>query len=166
MNAPLNVGQAHASGIELEAKFPLRELFAYAPALDFRGNFSRFWSRVDGIQGSNNRLDQQPTMTANIGLDYRPQGAVIQFGGNFNWTPSFENQSSDSQTSFTGIKRQLDAYVLWKLNSQTKLRLAASNLFANEAVSANSLELNRVVYLQSNRAQTYRVLNLRLEMRW
>ena len=105
-------------------------------------------------------------MTANIGLDYRPQGAAIQFGGNFNWTPSFENQSSDSQTSFTGIKRQLDAYVLWKLNSQTKLRLAASNLLANEAVSANSLELNRVVYLQSNRAQTYRVLNLRLEMRW
>lgn len=166
VNAPLNVGQAHASGIELEAKFPLRELFAYAPALDFRGNFSRFWSRVDGIQGANNRLDQQPTMTANIGLDYRPQGAAIQFGGNFNWTPSFENQSSDSQTSFTGIKRQLDAYVLWKLNSQTKLRLAASNLLANDAVSANSLELNRVVYLQSNRAQTYRVLNLRLEMRW
>ena len=84
---PQNIGAATTQGIELEAKFKLTELMADAPALDLRANASVFRSRVDSVPGPNNRLDQQPLGTANLGADYRLPGLPLTLGGNLNWTP-------------------------------------------------------------------------------
>ncbi len=165
VSSPINLGHAVAKGIELEAKFQAQEFFPEGPAIDIRANYSRFWSNVDDVKGPNNRLDQQPAQTANFGLDYRVGGAPLTLGGNLNWTPAYVNQTSDTQTTSTGIKRQLDMYALWKLSTSLKLRLSASNLQANDYLSGSTYAVNGINYLQSSRSKTFTVFNLRLELK-
>ena len=165
VSKPINIGHATTKGIELEAKFQLQEFFPDGPAIDVRSNYSHFWSSVDDIQGPNNRLDQQPTQTANFGLDYRPAGIPLTVGGNINWTPAYVIQSSNVQINQTGIKRQLDFYGLWKFNPNLQVRLAANNLRANDYQSGsivNSDTLNRIDY---NTSKTYTTWTLRVEMK-
>lgn len=165
VSKPVNIGHATTKGIELEAKFQLQEFFPDGPAIDVRSNYSHFWSSVDDIQGPNNRLDQQPTQTANFGLDYRPAGTALTVGGNINWTPAYEMQSSNIQINQTGIKRQLDLYGLWKFNPNLQVRLSANNLRANDYESGsiiNSDSLNRIDY---NTSKTYTTWTLRVEMK-
>ncbi|MDO9194730.1 MAG: TonB-dependent receptor, partial [Undibacterium sp.] len=133
VSSPVNIGHAMTRGIELEAKFQLQEFFPDAAAIDFRSNYSHFWSRVDDIRGPNNRLDQQPNQTANVGLDYRPKTLPLTLGGSVNWTPAYVAQVSDTQVNFSGIKRQIDLYGLWKFNPALQLRLSANNLQAEDA---------------------------------
>lgn len=163
VSAPVNISHAQARGIELEAKFQLQEFFAEGPAIDFRSNFSRFWSNVDDIPGPNNRLDQQPTMTGNIGFDYRPAGLPITVGGNLNWTPAYQTQVSPTQTSDTGIKRQIDAYLLWKINPQYQLRFSANNLAARDYTSGSSLTSPIISRSDQNLARTYTTWGVRFE---
>ncbi|MFZ6640348.1 TonB-dependent receptor plug domain-containing protein [Undibacterium sp. TC4M20W] len=165
ISKPVNIGHATTKGIELEAKFQLQEFFPDGPAIDVRSNYSHFWSTVDDIKGPNNRLDQQPTQTANFGLDYRPAGIPLTVGGNINWTPAYEIQSSNVQVNQTGIKRQVDLYGLWKFNPNLQVRLSANNVRANDYQSGsivNSDTLNRIDY---NTSKTYTIWTLRVEMK-
>jgi outer membrane receptor for ferrienterochelin and colicins len=74
---PQNVGDATTTGLELEAKFRLAEFWAEAPRVDVRANASAFRSRVSGIPGPDNRLDEQPDVTVNLGADYRPRDTPL-----------------------------------------------------------------------------------------
>jgi iron complex outermembrane receptor protein len=134
---PQNVGKATTQGIELEARVRLNELFDDAPAVDLRTNLSVFRSSVDSVPGPNNRLDQQPQGTANIGADYRWTGTPLTIGGNFNITPGYTTRLSETQWIVQSPKRVLDAYVLWSVNPNMRLRMTASNLLhqGNETVS-------------------------------
>lgn len=163
VSSPVNVGHAMTRGIELEAKFQLQEFFPDAPAMDVRSNYSHFWSRVDDIPGPNNRLDQQPNQTANFGLDYRPTGRSVRVGGSVNWTPAYATRSSATQINFAGLKRQLDAYALWKFNPALQLRLSANNLLANEALSASTVTAGGSTFAQYNLSRTYTSWSLKLE---
>jgi iron complex outermembrane receptor protein len=165
VSSPINIGHALAKGIELEAKFQLQEFYPDGPAIDMRSNYSRFWSSVDDVPGPNNRLDQQPKQTANLGADYHIYGAPLTLGGNVNWTPAYTNQTSATETASTGIKRQLDVYGLWKFSSSVKLRLSASNLQASDFLNGNTAYVNGINYLQNSRSKTYTVFNLRLELK-
>jgi outer membrane receptor for ferrienterochelin and colicins len=165
VNSPINIGSAIGRGFELEAKFQTKDFFPEGPQFDIRSNYSFFWSSVDGIQGPNNRLDQQPSRTANFGIDYRPTAIPLTVGGNYNWTPSYINQTSDNQTSISGIKRQIDVYALWKFSPTLKLRLSANNIQANDYYSGSTLIINGVNNIQTNRAKTYNTMTLRLEMK-
>lgn len=165
VSSPINIGGAIGKGLELEAKFQLREFFPEGPQIDIRSNYSYFWSSVDGIEGPNNRLDQQPSQTANVGLDYRMTTFPLTMGGNYNWTPGYINQTSDNQTSIAGIKKQIDVYALWKFSPTLKLRLSANNIQANDYFSGSTLLINGVNNVQTNRAKTFNTVSLRLEMK-
>ncbi len=165
VSSPINIGHATTRGVELEAKFQLQEFFPNGPAIDVRSNYSRFWSNVDDIPGPNNRLDQQPTQTANFGLDYRPAGIPLTVGGNVNWTPAYVIQSSDTQINSTGVKRQLDVYGLWKFNPNLQLRLSANNLSANDYLSGTTVTTGGINHIDYNTAKTYTTFTLRLEMK-
>ncbi|MFZ6748404.1 TonB-dependent receptor plug domain-containing protein [Undibacterium sp. Ren11W] len=165
VSSPVNVGHALASGIELEAKFQLQEFFPTAPAIDFRSNYSHFWSKVDDIAGPNNRLDQQPVQTANLGLDYRAAGLPLTLGGSLNWTPSYETQSSDTQITSTGIKRQIDVYGLWKFSPSLQLRLSANNFQADDYQSGSVVTTGGVYHVANSVAKTYTTWTLKLEMK-
>jgi outer membrane receptor for ferrienterochelin and colicins len=130
---PQNIGKATTQGIELEAKFRLNELVAEAPAVDLRANVSVFRSSVDSVPGPNNRLDSQPGGTANFGADYRWTGTPLSMGGNYSYTPGYTTRLSETQWLVQSAKRVVDAYVLWTIKPEMRLRVTASNLLAQDA---------------------------------
>ena len=134
-----NIGNASTQGLELEAKFRLSEMFAGAPKIDVRSNLSLFRSRVDGITGPDNRLDQQPDGTANLGADYQMTSLPLKVGGNFNWTPEFTTRLSDDQTVYQSNKLVADAFALWTVNPRYQLRVSVSNFVARDYTTGGSL---------------------------
>ncbi|MFZ6759259.1 TonB-dependent receptor plug domain-containing protein [Undibacterium sp. Ji50W] len=165
VSSPVNIGHAVTRGLELEAKFQLQEFFPDGPAIDVRSNYSHFWSKVDDVPGPNNRLDQQPSQTANFGLDYRPSKIPLTVGGNINWTPAYVIQNSDTQVTSTGIKRQMDLYGLWKFNSNLQVRLSANNLRANDYLSGTVVTTGGINHADYTTARTYTTWTLRVEMK-
>lgn len=165
VSAPLNLKHATTAGIELEAKFQLVEFVPNAPAVEFRGNYSRFWSRVDDIPGPNNRLDQQPRQTANLGIDYRLAGLPLTLGGNLNWTPAYIVQTSESQTASAGVKRQVDIYGLWKFTPNTQLRLSANNLLHHDYLTGSSMDTDRMTQIAAVSAKTFTSFTARIEIK-
>ncbi|HEU4375590.1 MAG TPA: TonB-dependent receptor [Telluria sp.] len=165
VSSPVNIGHAITSGVELEAKFPITEVLAGAPNIDLRSNYSRFWSRVDGIPGPNNRLDQQPSQTANLGFDYRMKVLPLTVGGGYNWTPAIVVQTAASEQVSTGVKRQLDVYGLWKFSASTQLRLAANNLLARDYDNGRIIGANGMVLSGFSTAHTYAMWSIKLEMK-
>jgi iron complex outermembrane receptor protein len=140
VSRPQNVGDASTQGLELEAKFRLAEVMADAPPLELRANLSFFDSNVKSVPGPDNRLDQQPPGTANLGADYRLRGTPLTLGGNLNVTPGYTTRVSDEQTTRIGAKQVFDAYALWTFQPGAQLRLSASNLAARDYETGNSLE--------------------------
>ena len=166
VSSPSNIGHARTEGIELEAKFQLVELMADAPAIDFRSNYSHFWSSVDGIPGPNNRLDAQPKQTANVGFDYHMKAAPLTMGASLNWTPETLIQSSLTQLVYTSRKRSFDAYALWKFDARNQLRISANNLVAEDAIGSNVVTTNGLAQLANTVNQTYTVWSLKYEMKF
>jgi iron complex outermembrane receptor protein len=137
---PQNVGRALTQGIELEAKFRLDQLIDGAAPVELRNNLSLFRSRVEGVPGPDNRLDEQPRATANIGADYRLRGMPLKLGCSLNFTPGYRTQVSTAQQREAGAKRQFDAYALWIFDPAAQLRLLASNLSAADYSSSNAVD--------------------------
>ena len=163
--APVNLANAQTHGIELEAKFDLVEFFPNAPAISLRSNYSHFWSQVQDIQGPNNRIDQQPSQTANLGADYKMASIPLTMGGSLNWTPAYIVQSSTTQGNTIGLKRQLDMYALWKFSIRSQLRFSVNNLVNSDYVTSTFSTLGypevSTVY-----APTYATYTLRWEAKF
>ncbi|MEP7303148.1 MAG: TonB-dependent receptor [Caldimonas sp.] len=165
-----NVGNALTEGLELEAKFRLGELWAEAPRIDVRSNLSLFRSRVEGVPGPDNRLDQQPGYSANLGLDYRFRGLPLALGGNLNFTPAYLTRISDLQTATIGRKLIADVYGVWTFSPALALRVTASNLAAADYLNGSTLDgpdLQGIAVRESTqtRAPTFVNLQMRLEMK-
>jgi outer membrane receptor for ferrienterochelin and colicins len=123
-----NVGSALTRGLELEAKFRLSALVDAAPHIDLRANASAFRSSVEGVAGPDNRIDQQPDWTANLGADYRIPATRVTLGASVNLTPRYTTRLSAQESAETGRKIVGDAYVLWVVNPTLQVRLTASNV--------------------------------------
>lgn len=148
-----NIGDAKTYGLELEAKFRLDQLLAAMPAVELRANVALYDSKVEGVPGPDNRLDQQSRATANLGADYRFRGTPITLGGNINWVPETTTRLAADQTSTVTKKRQWDVFVLWTVSPGLGLRLMANNLdpldyattTVNDSSTAGVLERSTVV---------------------
>ena len=167
---PENVGAALTEGVELEAKFRASDLVASAPRVDVRANASAFRSRVKGVPGLDNRLDQQPDFTANVGADYRFAGVPLTVGGNLNWTPGYTTRLTDVQTASIGSKVVVDAYGLWTFSPALALRLTFSNLDPRDYITAGSVDgpdITGVAVRETSQttAPTFVNVQLRLEMK-
>ncbi|QYF95085.1 TonB-dependent receptor [Massilia sp. PAMC28688] len=168
LSSPSNIGSARTSGIELEAKLQLADLMRGAPNvpnMDLRANYSRFWSSVDGIPGPDNRLEQQAPYTANLGADYRFKKMPLTLGGSMNWTPATVVQTSLTERTSAGLKRQLDAYGLWKFRSGTQVRVGAANIHADDYLNGRLVEGDNRIVLADTRSRTFTVWTARLEMK-
>jgi outer membrane receptor for ferrienterochelin and colicins len=165
LSTPSNVGSARTSGIELEAKLQLADLMGDAPNMDLRANYSRFWSSVDGIPGPDNRIDGQAKQTANVGADYRFKKMPLTLGGSYNWTPDVLVQTSLTERSSTGAKRQFDAYGLWKFSSNTQLRIGANNLRHDDYLTGRVAATQTGVESASSTGRTLTTWSARLEMK-
>jgi iron complex outermembrane receptor protein len=153
LSSPQNISEAITEGIELEAKFRMSQWIADAPQIDLRNNVSFYRSRVLSVMGPDNRLDQQPSMTANLGADYRLKSAPLTLGGNVNYNPGYSSRLSATQLNAVSQKRVMDVYGLWRLDSSTAWRLTLSNLdplsyttssaYSSSTVLENSRTQNR-----------------------
>lgn len=129
---PQNIGDATTQGIELEAKFRLDQLVAAAPRVELRSNLSLYRSRVDGVPGPDNRLEQQAKASANLGADFRWRGTPLTLGGNLNWVPGYTTRTEAGRTVTEGRKQVWDAYALWTFDPGVALRLLGNNLDPRE----------------------------------
>ena len=163
VSIPQNVGNAITQGIELEAKFRLNQMVADAPAVDIRSNISFYESNVLNIAGPNNRLDQQPSMTANLGADYRLRSMPYTVGGNINMNPGYTTHSSEYQWLYVSQKRVMDVYGLWRVDPKTSWRLTLSNL-SPLSYNTNNLYNSSSLYENSTtRNRNWTNIQIRLE---
>ncbi|GAP35337.1 TonB-dependent receptor plug domain-containing protein [Piscinibacter sakaiensis] len=160
-----NIGDAVTQGLELEAKGRLDEFVADLPPVSLRSNLSLFRSRVEGVPGPDNRLDEQPAATANLGADYRFRGWPLQLGGNLNWTPDSTVQRSANQRQRFSRKRTFEAFATWTFSPALALRLAANNLLPRDYVSATTVEAGGVRETSEQVSPTAVQWTLRLEMK-
>lgn len=164
VSSPKNVGNAITQGIELEAKFRLNQWIADAPPIDVRANTSLFHSKVLDVPGPNNRLDQQPSMTANLGGDYRLRSLPLTLGGNYNWNPAYDTRRTETQWAYQGAKRVLDVYGLWRFSPASALRLTISNLTPLDYVTGSTFR-GTGSESATTTARNWRNVQLRWEMR-
>jgi outer membrane receptor protein involved in Fe transport len=164
ISLPSNAGQALTRSVEIETKFPLKSIFANAPAIDVRANVARNWSRVDSVPGPNNRLDQQTPLSANFGLDYKV--GKLTTGGSFSFKNGGEVRVSANQTAYVNVRRDLDLYALWKFDPKLQLRVATSNLLGQDYISESSYTSSEDVL--RNRSVNVRTASVRatLEMKF
>jgi outer membrane receptor for ferrienterochelin and colicins len=162
---PQNIGKATTQGIELEAKFRLDQLIDDGPRTDIRANASVFRSRVDAVPGPNNRLAEQPTVTANLGADHRFRGLPLTLGGNVNHTSGYRTRLEADRVIVQSEKTVLDAYALWTFSPQLKLRLSLSNALAPDTSATTIVDSGTLT--ETNRSTTRSFVNtqLRLEMK-
>jgi len=165
VSTPQNVGDAVTQGIELEAKFRLNQAWAEAWPVDIRSNVSFFHSKVKAVPGPDNRLDQQPSMTANLGADYRLRGMPLTLGGNVNWNPDYDTRRSQEQFSYQGVKRVVDVYGLWRYSAATALRLTVSNLLPRDYLTATTFNNGTQSETARTTDRNWRNVQLRVEMK-
>ncbi|OBV40146.1 TonB-dependent receptor plug domain-containing protein [Janthinobacterium psychrotolerans] len=125
---PVNGGDALVRGLELEAKLPLG-------AVDLRANLARNWSRVTGVPGPDNRLDSQLPWSASAGGDYRLARLPLSLGASFTYQAGVRARISNSMLAYAGVKRELDAYALWKWSDKLRLRMSGANLLGQRHVT-------------------------------
>ncbi len=167
-----NIGGATVEGIELEAKFRADQLVQSFAPVELRANLALLRSKVDGVPGPDNRLDDQAKATANFGADYRFRGTPLTLGGNFNWVPGTLTRRAADETSATSTKRQWDVFALWTFSPTLGLRVLANNIDPRDYSTESSNDVaSNVVPGQTERNRTvsggpsYTSLTLRLEMK-
>ena len=165
VSSPSNVGDAITQGLELEAKFALNQMWLEALPIDVRSNLSFFNSKVLDVLGPNNRLDQQPKMTANMGADYRIRALPLTVGGNININPDYTTRRTLQQWNYQGSKRIVDVYSVWKFSPATALRLTVSNLVPRDYLTGNTFIGNGISETVNNNARNWQNVQLRLEMK-
>ncbi len=165
VSRPRNLGTALSQGIELDAKFQLEDLVAGAPPVSLRGNLGLYQSRVDGVPGPDNRIDQQPRASLNVGGDHRWRGLPLTLGANLNWVPPYAVQQTEFQRIDVDLRRVIDVYALWTFGPGTRLRFSVANLAARDHVSGSSIVDGGQVLTTTSRGPTRTQATLRLELK-
>ena len=165
VSSPQNVGDAITQGLELEAKFRLNQVWTDALPIDVRSNLSFFKSRVLDVMGPDNRLDQQPSMTANLGADYRIRALPFTLGGNVNFNPDYTTRRTQEQWVYQGAKRVVDVYGLWKFTPATALRVSVSNLTPRDYLTGTTYLGTGFSESANTNTRNWQNVQVRLEMK-
>ncbi len=124
-----NLGQAQTYGVELEARVAAGLVGFDVKGLEFRPSVSAYTSAVEGIPGPNNRLDQQPGLTAKFGVEQR-LGAGSQWGSNLAYTQGGRVQVTEQSWARARNQWRLDAFWLTRLTPKMRLRVSGQDLLS------------------------------------
>ncbi|MFO1297643.1 MAG: TonB-dependent receptor [Rubrivivax sp.] len=138
-----NIGNATTAGLELEAKYRLDQLVADALRVELRHNLAFYRSRVQGIPGPDNRLDEQAHITANFGADYRLRSLPLTLGGNLNIVPGYRTQLADDRATIVTSKRVVDIFALWTFSPAVALRVLANNAAPRDYASTTEFDYDQ-----------------------
>ena len=134
-----NIGDATTQGVELEAKGRLDVWRPGAPRVEMRASLSLYDSAVDSVPGPDNRLEEQPGASANLGADWSLRGVPLKLGGNLNWVPGYATQIDARRRAQIGGKQVVDVYALWTFSPSAALRVQAGNLLALDSERVDSV---------------------------
>ncbi|MGX9219044.1 TonB-dependent receptor plug domain-containing protein [Massilia varians] len=123
---PVNDDRAVMRSLEIETKFPLKALYAGAPAIDLRASVSRYWSQVESVPGPHNRMEQQVPLTANLGADFK--SGALALGASVAYRRGGYVQVAANRGFYRIGRTDLDTYAALTFNPKTVLRIALSNL--------------------------------------
>jgi outer membrane receptor for ferrienterochelin and colicins len=137
ISRPANIGKGTVSGIELDAKGKLSQLWEGAPGADLRANFALNRSKVSYIPGAYNRLDEQVPWNGTVGFDHRFAPTPLTVGSSFTARAGGTVRTSLSQVRFRSVSRQLEAYALWRFSTAVQLRLSVQNILAQDTLLVN-----------------------------
>lgn len=161
VSQPRNLGRATSQGIELEAKFRLNELWAEAAATELRAGLSLYRSRVDGVAGPDNRLDQQADGSLTLGLDHKLTAWPVTLGGSLGYTPGYTTRIAQDQWVVRDDRRSLDLYAQWQVRPDLRWRLSVNNALARETQGSSTVGTETATTLSDGRTQW----RLQLEMK-
>jgi len=132
VSRPVNFSKAQTGGLELEVKGRAGELmpefFDAKLPLNLRAALSFYRSRVDVLEGPNNRLDGQQPWSGSFGFDYRFAGLPLTTGASLTYTPGYSTQQTETQRLDQSRARSLDVFAQLMLDRTTSLRLSANNI--------------------------------------
>ncbi|MFG6469195.1 TonB-dependent receptor plug domain-containing protein [Roseateles sp. BYS87W] len=181
VSRPRNLQGARTMGVEFEFKARLDEVWDDAPrewqALLLRANLAAFSSQVQGVPGPNNRLDQQPRGSLNLGLDHRWKAWGQNFGSGFNLNlvPATHVQQTDTLRRDETARRQWDAYLAWAsgvVRDGINWRLSLANLRPRDALVTTEARYldpttgHALLTDTRTRNTTFRVVSLRADLRF
>ena len=130
-----------------------------------RSNLSLFRSRIDAVPGPDNRLDQQPPGTLNLGADYRFRGTPLTIGGSLNLTPAYRTQLGVAEEVNVSRRRQFDAFALWVFNPNLQLRVNATNLGPEDFTNGRLVQIGDLRERSSTVSTTFVNWRVGLEMK-
>jgi outer membrane receptor for ferrienterochelin and colicins len=164
VSRPVNVGRAISLGLEFEIKGRAEEwlpgLFRTDSGVQLRAAWNVYRSRVEQVDGPDNRLEAQPPWLANMGFDWRVARTQWTLGASLVLQPSYTVQQTDRQLSRRSAVRNLDAFASWRLDRTTQLRLGLSNLLAaDNRISSSVADLDGFAAGSSTRRNTLRAIN-------
>ena len=139
---PVNFSKASTTGLEFEIKGRAGELlpsvFDAKTALNLRASLNYYRSRVDAVEGPNNRLDSQQPWSGNLGFDYRFAGLPLSVGSSLAYTPGYLTRQTNVQQLEQSRARSLDAFALWNFSRTVSLRVSANNLAPLDNITRSS----------------------------
>ncbi len=141
---PGNVGRAKTTGLELEAKGRLDDIWPDAPRVGLQANAAYFKSqsgrrsRARTIASTNNL--NPPSTSASTTAFAACHSASARTGTACRPTST---RLSTEQSSFNGRKSVVDAYAVWTLNDKTRLRLSFSNITPVNTETGSSIDFDR-----------------------
>ena len=142
VSTPVNFSKARTTGLELEIKGRAGELlpsvFDTKMALNLRASLNYYRSRVDAVQGPNNRLDSQQPWSGNLGFDYRFGTLPLSIGSSLAYTPGYLTRQTNVQQLEQSRARSLDAFALWNFSRSVSLRVAANNIAPLDSTTRSS----------------------------
>ena len=101
-------------------------------------------------------------LTAIVGLDYKTPGGDWSMGGSFNLRTNGLVRMDVERYSWANVSRQLDAYLAWKVDSKTQLRLSGWNLLKQDSRSRSIYHTDKGTL--SSESVNYGVRNIRLQL--
>ncbi|MDP2006769.1 MAG: TonB-dependent receptor [Rubrivivax sp.] len=142
VSTPVNFSKARTMGLELEVKGRAGELLPglvdAKTALNLRASLNYYRSRVDALEGPDNRLDGQQPWSGNLGFDYRLAGLPLSLGASLAYTPGYTTRQTSAQSLEQSRARSLDAFALWSFSRTVSLRVAANNLAPLDTASSTA----------------------------
>ena len=132
VSTPVNFSKARTTGLEIEIKGRAGELlpvmFDARTALNLRTSLNYYRSRVDAVEGPNNRLDNQQPWSGNLGFDYRFAVLPLSIGSSVAYTPGYLTRQTSMQQLEQSRARALDAFALWNFSRTVSLRVSVNNI--------------------------------------
>ena len=153
------------TGVELDAKGKLSQLWEHAPGVDLRGNFAVNRSKVSDLPGPNNRLDEQVPWSGTVGFDYRFLPVPLTIGSSFTARAGGTVRTSLNQVSYRSVTRNLEAYGLWRFSNEVQVRASLQDLLAQDRFSENRYQDANGLIVRGSRDANFRRFGLLLELK-